>query len=398
MMIIALVLLPWRAYSQQTTQPALFSQPEIEQLVAPIALYPDALLAQVLMASTYPLEIVSASRWVKANPNLKDKALEDALQQQSWDASVKSLTTVPQVLEMLNEKLDMTQKLGDAFLAQQKDVLNAVQRLRAKAQEKGNLHSSKEQVINSTQEEGAPIITIEPADPQVIYVPTYDPSVVYGSWPYPSYPPYDYYPPNYVAGTALLSFGASLAVGNAIWGNCNWHNGNVNVDVNRYNSFNRTNINNPNWQHNVEHRKGVQYRDKATQQKYGKVQTANIDSREAFRGRAEQGQNDLARGGLNTERNTAARRPNQNVKNRSEMPNRSSQQHNRASQYNRPSSGQGGARRSETFQGINHGAQTRNYSNRGASSRGAAVNRGSRGGGGVQHRGGGGGGGGGRRR
>ena len=107
-----------------------FSQEELEQLLAPIALYPDALLAQVLMASTYPLEVVTAERWVKANPGLKDKALEDALQKQPWDASVKSLAVFPQVLTMMSEKIDWTQKLGDAFLAQQKEVMATVQSLR----------------------------------------------------------------------------------------------------------------------------------------------------------------------------------------------------------------------------------------------------------------------------
>ncbi len=124
-----------------------FSQEELDQLLAPIALYPDALLAQVLMASTYPLEIVEAERWVKANPGLKDKALEDALQQQPWDPSVKSLAVFPQVLTMMSEKLDWTQKLGDAFLAQQKDVLATAQALRAKAAAQGSLKDSKQQKV-----------------------------------------------------------------------------------------------------------------------------------------------------------------------------------------------------------------------------------------------------------
>src|SRR4029078_13163154 len=121
---------------------ATFKKEELEQLVAPIALYPDSLVAQILMASTYPLEVVEAARWAKANPGLKEKALEDALQQQKWDPSVKSLTAFPQVLSAMNEKLDVTQKLGDAFLAQQKEVLEAVQRLRGRAEAAGNLKSS----------------------------------------------------------------------------------------------------------------------------------------------------------------------------------------------------------------------------------------------------------------
>ncbi len=402
MMIVALVLLPWQVNAQETTQTTqttqtsqpLFSEAEIEQLVAPIALYPDPLLAQILMASTYPLEVVSAARWLEANPNLKDKALEDALQQQNWDASVKSLTIVPQVLNMLNQKLDMTQKLGDAFLAQQKDVMDAVQRLRNKAQVAGNLKSSKEQVINTAQDQGSSIITIEPVDPEVIYVPIYDPSLMYGEWDYPAYPPYDYYPYGYEGGTALFSFGVGLFVGNALWGNYNWRDGNININVNRYNSFNRAHINNAHWQHDVAHRRGVQYRDLASQQRYGKGQLQGNATRDAFRGRAEQGRQELSRGGVNTlNRNTTTSRQVQSTRNSSQTQNLSSQHHNRvnqssnvtqssrvtqsnsAIQSNHHNAVSGGQRRAGTFEGIHQGAQTRNFSSRGASSRASAVSR-----------------------
>ena len=174
-----------------------FSQQELDQLLAPIALYPDALLAQVLMASTYPLEIVSAERWVKANPSLKGQALEDGLQSQPWDPAVKSLAVFPQLLTMMSEKLDWTQKLGDAFLAQEEDVMATVQALRAKAVAQGTLKDSKEQKVVTQTENGVTIIKIEPADPETVYVPTYDPSVVYGTWWYPAYPPYYWYPPGY---------------------------------------------------------------------------------------------------------------------------------------------------------------------------------------------------------
>ena len=170
-----------------------FSQEQLDQILAPIALYPDGLLAQVLMASTYPIEIVTAERWVKANPGLKDKALEDALQKQSWDASVKSLTAFPDVLNRMNEDLAWTQKLGDAFLGQQKELLAAVQTLRGKAQAAGNLQSNEQQTVKTETQESKQVIVIEPANPQVVYVPTYQPTVVYGGWGYPAYPPY--YPP-----------------------------------------------------------------------------------------------------------------------------------------------------------------------------------------------------------
>lgn len=315
---LALVCGAVGAAAQDAEAPPTFKAEEIDQLVAPIALYPDSLIAQILMASTYPLEVVEAARWSKDNPDVKDKALEDAMQKQTWDPSVKSLTAFPQVLTMMNEDLAWTQKLGDAFLAQQSDVLDGVQRLRAKAKEEGNLETTKEQKViveqapappanveQNVNVEAAPapqtVIKIEPADPQVVYVPTYNPTVVYGTWPYPSYPPYSYYPPGYVAATSMLSFGIGMAAGAALWGDCNWggyggHN-DVDIDVNNYNNFNRTDIKNGNWEHNSDHRKGVQYRDNKTQQKYGRGQSNAAKSREQFRGRADSGRKDLAGAG-----------------------------------------------------------------------------------------------------
>ncbi len=303
-LIAALALMPLA--QAQNNAPAPFKKEEIEQLVAPIALYPDALVAQILMASTYPLEVVEAARWSKANPKVKDKALEDAMQKQKWDPSVKSLTAFPSVLAMMNEKLDLTQKLGDAFLGQQKEVLAAVQDLRAKAQKEGNLKSGKEQTVTTAQESGQTVIKIEPADPQVVYVPTYNPTVVYGPWPYPAYPPYYYYPPGYAAGGAFFAFTAGVIVGNALWGNCNWGGSNVYINHNTYNNFNKTNIQNGNWNHNAEHRKGVQYRDQATQQKFGGGERAGVDSREQFRGRADEGRQDIARGDADNFKRDAA--------------------------------------------------------------------------------------------
>jgi hypothetical protein len=282
--------------AQASADVPAFSQQELDQLLAPIALYPDALLAQVLMAATYPLEIVTAERWVKANPGLKDKALEDALQKQSWDASVKSVCAVPQVLTMMSEKLDWTQKLGDAFLAQQKEVMATVQNLRQKAAAQGNLKDSKEQKVVTEKVETTTVIKIEQSDPQVVYVPTYNPTVVYGSWWYPSYPPYYYYPPGYVAGGALIGFTAGVIVGGALWGNVNWGRGDVDIDVNRYNNFNKTNISNKNWQHNAEHRGQVPYKDKGTAQKYNRGTSPTAQSRDAYRGRAD-AQQVSARGG-----------------------------------------------------------------------------------------------------
>jgi hypothetical protein len=185
-LIVLLLAFPAPPPVAAQTAAVTFKPEEIEQLVAPIALYPDSLVSQILMASTYPLEVVEADRWAKQNKNQKGDAFAAALEKQTWDPSVKSLTNFPQVLSMMSEKLELTQKLGDVFLAQQKDVLDAVQRLRAKAEQSGNLKTTTEQKVIVEEK----IIKIEPANPQVVYVPTYNPTVVYGAWPYPAYPPY----------------------------------------------------------------------------------------------------------------------------------------------------------------------------------------------------------------
>jgi hypothetical protein len=312
-----------------------FKKEELEAIVAPIALYPDALLAQIFMASTYPLEIVEAARWSKANPNVKGDAVAGAVQSQPWDPSVKSLCAFPSVLENMNNKIDWTQKLGDAFLAQQKEVMQAVQILRGKAKETGNLKSTKEVTV---KEEPAPAgsaapqtIIIESPDPEVVYVPQYNPTVVYGAWSYPYYPPYAYYPPAYYGGAMFWSFTAGVIVGGALWGNCNWGGNDVDIDINRQNNFNRNEINtgdrnrNSNnrgnnsgnrtgnnsgnrqsWNHNSEHRKGVGYKDSATQQKFnrGGNQQAS-QAREQYRGRAEQGRQQMSREGMGNQRDMA---------------------------------------------------------------------------------------------
>src|SRR5262252_10044419 len=297
-----------------------FKPEELEAIVAPIALYPDPLVAQVLMASTYPLEVVQAARLMKSKPGLKDEALNEELKKYDWDDSVKSLCSFPQTLDVLNEKIDWMQKLGDAFLDQRKDLMDAIQRMRAKAQAQGNLQSNEQQKVIVEQASGQPaapaapgqpappageqtVIKIEPASPQVVYVPQYNPTVVYGPPP-PAYPPYYYpYPPGYAWGAAAVSFGVGMAVGAAVWGGCNWGGGDVDIDVNKNNNFtnnvNRgdraTQIKNErgqggqggrqNFQHNPEHRKGAQYRDKGSQQKYNRAGSPSAGSRDSYRGR-----------------------------------------------------------------------------------------------------------------
>lgn len=288
--------------SQALDEDELLSNEEIEQLVAPIALHPDGLLSQILMASTYPLEVVEAARWVEANPDVEGDALETAMVDQDWDPSIKALTAYDTVLDMMNDDLGWTQSLGDAFLAQQEDVLAAVQRLRKQAQDAGNLESN-EQIIykeeTTTTESGSntTVIVAEPASPEVVYVPTYNPTVVYGTWPYPSYPPYSYYPPGYNVARGLFWFSVGYAVGNNWWGGCNWGRNNVDINVNVYNrnKYTKNKINNNNWKHNSRHRKAVPYRNNKVAARHGGARKRDIKSRENFRGRADKGRRDLAK-------------------------------------------------------------------------------------------------------
>src|SRR6516225_2392231 len=237
-----LLLVPMTALAQRSEtaapKPDLLKPEELDQLVAPIALYPDPLLAEVLMASAYPLDIVEAERWLQANKKLKGDELKAALEKQDWDDSVKSLVATPSVLEMMSTKLDWTQKLGDAVVAQQPDVMDAIQRLRAKAQANNKLTSTKQQTVKVDQVQGRQVIAIQPTDPDTVYVPYYDPAVVYGAWPYPDYPPYYWPPPPYIGYGLLgtgLAFGAGYALGNwwsgGYWGgNVNWSGGGNNIN------------------------------------------------------------------------------------------------------------------------------------------------------------------------
>lgn len=400
-----------------------FSQQDLDQLLAPIALYPDPLLAQILMASTYPLEVVQAARWVKENAKLSGKALEDALTKQPWDPAVKSITAVPQVLQQMNDKLDWTQKLGDAFLAQQQDVMDTVQALRAKAHAAGNLKSTEQQVVKTEVQGTQTIYVVQPAKPDVVYVPTYNPTVVYGSWWYPA-PPYMMYPPAYVYPPGL-AFATGVVVGAAIWGNCNWGgygNNNVNVNVNKYNSFNRTSVSNTNnnWNHNAQHRGGVAYADKGVAQQYNRGGSGqNAQARDANRGYGEGGRagaSDVNRRDQGADRGQGSGRGQGADRGQSgsmrDNPSASTRDAQRggasgSAQGGRGDGGFGGdsAKRSRDsaggsgFSGVNNGASTREASQRGGASRsemgGGGGNRasaGGHGGGGVRAGGGGGGG------
>src|SRR5467141_2599078 len=197
-------------------QPPKIPDDQLDSLVAPIALYPDPLLAQVLAASTYPLEIIQLQQWLEKNKNLRDEALVDAVAKQPWDPSIQAMAALPDVVKRLADDIQWTTDLGNAFLAQQSDLMDAVQRMRKKAQDTGNLKSSEQHKVETKVIESKSVIVIEQADPQVVYVPSYDPVVVYGPPVYP-YPPIYYPPAGYYAAGLAISFGVGMMMG-AAWG------------------------------------------------------------------------------------------------------------------------------------------------------------------------------------
>jgi hypothetical protein len=251
--LVLLMAAPPGIMAQSSGQGGTFSQEELDQMLAPIALYPDSLLAQLLVAATYPDQVVEADQWVTQNSNLKGDALNDAVDRKDWDLSVKALVPFPQVLAMMSDKKEWTQRMGDAFLAQQADVMDTIQRLRAKAHAQGNLKSTEQQKVVVRGDS----IEIEPSNPRVVYVPTYNPTVIYGPWWHPAHPPYAYNPyyPHYAydplyrgvgfVTAGVFGFAAGIAVGSywhSGWGRWDWHRHNVYVNVNRTVNINRTYI------------------------------------------------------------------------------------------------------------------------------------------------------------
>jgi len=279
--------MPGGAPPGQPTQ--ILNPNQLDSLVAPIALYPDPILSQVLVASTYPLEIVEAERWLIQNSSLQGKALVDAAAKQSWDASVQALVILPDLLKRLNQDITWTSDLGNTFLAQQEGVMEAVQRMRQRAQSAGALQSNKEQQVTTSTQGGNTYIEIVPASPQVVYVPVYNPVAVWGPPAYYPYPPI-YYPP-YTGGiiaASAISFGVGIAVG-AIWSGgwggwgwgCGWGRNNVVINNNfiRSNNFNRVNVaNGNNWVHNPVHRAGVPYNNRNVANQFNGAR-ANINTR-----------------------------------------------------------------------------------------------------------------------
>ncbi len=384
-----------------------FNSEQLDALTAPIALYSDTLLAQVLIASTYPAEVAQAAQWAQQNSSLQGTALDSALQQQPWDPSVKALVQVPTVLQQMNSKIDWTQQLGDAFLAQQADVMDSVQRLRQRAQDAGNLMTTEQQRIVTEPASaggGQQTIVIEQADPQVMYVPSYEPQVVYGGWPYPSYPPYSwpapvgYGYPGYAFGSGL-AWGAGFAIGAAAWDNAfDWGGHDINVNYNRsdFTNINNNRVNNlqnnrsniannrQSWQHNAANRRGANYRDTATREKFGKTNTPAADARRQSRGFDQAGvqrqlqqrsgnQGQLGQGGgqgagqfgqQRAGQGQVGQRPSQG-----QLTQQLGQQRGNAGQFSQNRSNLERRGQAGGFDGVNNGARTRQASARGSSSR-----------------------------
>ena len=310
-LLLPIVLaLPMLVSAQSTGKP--FTTEQLDQMLAQVALYPDSLLSQLLMASTYPDEFEQAVAWSRAHPDVKGDAAVAQVESKDWDPSVASLVAFPEVLITLGGKPDYVKNLGDAFLAQPDEVMNSVQRLRAAAQKAGSLVSNEQIVVTSqaaqatapaqtaapttivVQQPAPPtqVIVIQPAQPSVIYVPAYNPTVVYGTWWYPGYPPYYYPPPpGYWFSRTIatgIAFGVGIGITNALWGGFNWGGNDVNINVNHYNNINvnkRLDVNSKqtSWNHNPVHRQ-ADYRGGNTQRQ-SLERKSQVAGREAYRGK-----------------------------------------------------------------------------------------------------------------
>src|SRR2546425_1616086 len=374
----------------------VFTQQQLDQILAPVALYPDSLLSQILMASTYPLEIVEAARWTKANPNLKGDDAVKAAEQNGWDPSVNSLVAFPQVLTMMDSNLSWTERLGDAFLAQQPQVMETVQNLRQRAYAAGNLRSNDQVRVD---QQGQTIV-IEPPNPQVVYVPYYDPRVVYGPWWWPEYPPVYWGPwlgyfvrPGFGVGFA---WGVGITVGAGFFfGAFDWPHRHIRViPVNNFHY--RNNVVRV-WEHDPVHRLGVPYRGVELRQRFGRMSAAPEARRDfrghdrpSFEGRSELGHFPDARGDpgrRSEEHSVPPGRSNVPEANRPDM----------RSAPTRPSAPSVASpphvdQRPHAFEGVGRGPNVRDYSARGhASSQGHGQGQAgsSNGGAGSQHGGGG---------
>jgi hypothetical protein len=285
--VSCLVLPPKEARAQGSGYPEPFeaySREELAQMLAPVALYPDVLLSQILMASTYPIEVIEADRWIGRNPGLKDAALDAALLAEDWDPSVKAICHYPSILGLMSERISETTEIGNAFLAQEAEVMDMVQELRARAYAQGNLATDSRQKVVVQKE----TIIIEPAAPRVIYVPYYDPFVIYGPWWYPAYPPWYWGPPGVSIGFGISYWSAfhfSFTYGT--WSYFDWPRRTIFIDVHKRPRFVRHDrwiVKPGRWHHAPVHRRGVVYRDSFTARKYGQDPHRFRDYRRDVRG------------------------------------------------------------------------------------------------------------------
>jgi hypothetical protein len=303
---------------------------QLDSLVSPVALYPDPLLTQVLVASTYPLEIIQLQQWIQKNNSLTGDALTNAVEKQDWDPSIQSMAIFPDLVKRLADDIKWTTDLGNAFLAQQSDVMDAVQRMRAKAQAAGHLKSTDQMKVETKVVETKTVVVIQQTNPQVIYVPTYNPVVVFGPpmYMYP-YPPIYYPPPSYYPAGIFFAFGVGVAVGSYYrggWGyNCGWgRHTTININVNnRYVShYNRTNINvnrnvnvnanrnvNTTWQHNAKHRGGTPYSNQQVAKQYGGTARGDSISTRQASARQQLGASNKPQTSASNRGTTAASRP-----------------------------------------------------------------------------------------
>ncbi|MET1077985.1 MAG: DUF3300 domain-containing protein [Pseudomonas sp.] len=388
-----------------TASEAVFNPEELDQMLAPLALYPDALLAQVLMATTYPGNVADAAAWSMEHPDSSGDTAVRAVAEQPWDPSVQSLVAFPTVLVMLGQDPAWVQRVGDAFLAQPDAVMDSVQRLRRAAKAAGHLKSNEQQQVTEKPAEPAPAsastvevvqqpapatIIIEPAQPQVIYVPSYNPTVVYGAWPYPSQPVYYPPPPGYYFGGALatgLGFAAGVAIIDSLWGDCNWGSNDIDIDVNRYNNINsnrKINANQNNWKHNAANRNGVPYRDQASREKFSQ-RLQGSQQRDAFRGRdaarvndRERARQSLQQRGIeapatsNREARARAQTATRDLNRQQSQARPRAQSNPQARQQVRQQQAGSRGARDNAFAGARSPGQTRDQANRGQASRQAA--------------------------
>jgi hypothetical protein len=413
------------APAQATTpEQKLYKSEQLDQMLAPVALYPDSVLSQLLMASTYPSDVAEAAAWSAKHKDAKGDAAVNQVENEPWDPSVKSLVAFPQMLEQLAKQPDWVQKTGDAFLAQPEDVMASIQRLRTQAQKAGNLKSNEQQNVivkevpvqsepASTSTTNTTIIQIEPSNPETVYVPAYNPTTVYGTWAYPSYPPpywppSPYYYPGYYPGAALatgIMWGIGIAAIGSCWGGFGWGHGDVNINVNKYNNINRNNqINgggNQNWKHNAQNRRGTPYADNRSRQQYGQGvgganNRANYRGNDASRQRAQQSFNNSTgyKGATDRAGNTGSgNRANAGAGNRANAGGAANRANTGANAGNRGSGNMGssagnrsansGSRSnsSNAFSGSRSPQSSQNQASRGQSSQRSMSSGGSRGGG-----------------